>query len=68
MQKVCYLVHTISKYAILGGTIIVYNYIYNQGVIRNNTQTPTHTKREERKIRREGKRKLKEKKRKLKII
>ena len=56
------LVHKISKSAILGRTIIVYNYIYNKWVEEITHNTHTHTNRKERKKRREGKRKMKEKK------
>ena len=57
------LVHTISKSAILGRTIIVYNYIYIKWVEEITHNTHTHTNRKERKkLRREGKRRMKEKK------
>ena len=43
------LVHTISKSAILGRTIIVYNYIYIKWVEEITHNTHTHTNRKERK-------------------
>ena len=53
-----YHVHTISKNAILGGTI---TFAIN-GYKKKHTNTLTHTNIKERKKRREGKRKTKEKK------
>ena len=55
------LVHTINKSAILGRTIIVYNYIYNKWVEEiTHKHSHTHTNRKERNKRREGKRRMKE--------
>ena len=56
------LVHTISKIAILGRTIIVYNYIYNKWV-EEITLKHSHTQTEKKK-RKEGKGREKWKKRK----